>query len=1155
MTLHDSVKEKILAALRGYHGGNVYLMSSSDLVDKGFALYHDNEVLSIEWDKNFVCLHVRIGQSGRVVVTARIVDDQLVFSCTCSRENKETGCEHIVCAVLALKNLLLPDVFQPKSPNPLHRRALLAGLCGASRKISGKISNADYFIVLERNYAGVSDVYVAMGGERLTKVVDIIRSPVPELAADDLNFMQKINALIGFLRRKRNKYPVIIRREGKDSEAEFDTALFPETFTELALSHGEVSVIKGLRDQDLRILEFVLFGELAYFPETGKMAVIENLKGWEPWRAFELEIKKVEHDGYEYDLGQGIRFTIPLSRFESIQHACLARVSAIGKKDILFTLNGKKSWPAPIVLEPRMTILLPEENAGTAILRAECTQGAVYGPIDFRRFLFFEDLTLLLFRNRQAKKSKEALVRAFYELLDATTDVQAEKIIRRALDDGKIVKREMRNSIRRLLQLHRRGKEMDDEQVFVWGDEWRIARHDNAREALMYRVLYEVFGWELFDSVIAANTMRVSTGLLQDRLPLLSERFSHHGIGLFLKGKPVRQARWEFALIASRKADIDWFEIRPEIRCDGKLLDDISLDTLLADRGVVEKDDFIQILDANSHKVLERIAAVYRSSKETGRNEREPVHIPKLRILDWAALRNSGVVVRLPPEDEVLIERLLNFKKIDDKSLPEGLQATLRPYQREGYSWLAFLYEHRLGACLADDMGLGKTVQAISLLGGIHEGIVESHIGARGLPHLIVVPPSLVFNWEQELSRFYPRLKVHIYTGSERSDDFDKFGVVLTTYGTARKDIEKLKDRQFHTIVFDEAQTIKNIYADTTGAVRRLRGFFKITMTGTPVENHLGEYYSIVDLAVPGLLGEYDQFRPLIKSGTAADLDVIIGRTRPFVLRRTKEAVLTDLPSKTEIDIYLDMTEEQKALYQKTVEQARKTVDEAYRTKIASQARIIALTAILKLRQICISPRLLDRALAGASPKMDFLIERLRELMDENHSTLVFSQFTSVLDILGESLRRGEIGYLRLDGSTPRPKRKTLVEQFQASDRPSVFLLSLKAGGQGLNLTRASYVFHLDPWWNPAVESQASDRAHRIGQKNKVTITRLLMRHTIEEKMMELKKRKRTLYDALLSENAMNNKGAAITRDDFVFLLDSAVNQASQNLQQSLKPI
>lgn len=760
-------------------------------------------------------------------------------------------------------------------------------------------------------------------------------------------------------------------------------------------------------------------------------------------------------------------------------------------------------------------------------------------PIDFCRFRFFKDLNLLFSQYKHPKDNKEVLIQAFFDLMDAKTDTQVEKIIRTALDEGNILKHEMRNSLRILLQPHRSGRKTNDDQVFASGGEWHIASHNSEREALLYRISYEVFGWELFEHATTADTTSIPATLLHAHLPLLCERFTKLGIDLFLKGKPVRQARWEFTMIATRKSNIDWFEIKPEIRCDGSLLDDISLEALFASRNTVEKDDFIQILDANSHEILERIAVAYRASEDRGRNEREPVRVPRLRILDWAALRSRGVTVRIPPEDEELVQRLLNFKRIEDKPIPKGLQATLRPYQREGYSWLAFLYEHRLGSCLADDMGLGKTVQAISLLGGIHEGIVESQSGARGLPHLIVVPPSLVFNWEQELNKFYPDFNVQIYTGSERNDDFDKSSVVLTTYGTARRDIEKLKSRQFHTIIFDEAQSVKNLYADTTGAVRRLQGFFKLTMTGTPVENHLGEYFSIVDLAVPGLLGEYDQFRPIIKSGTTADLDVIVGRTRPFVLRRTKEAVLTDLPPKTETDIYLDMTEEQKTLYQKTAELARKTVDDAYLTKIASQAKIIALTAILKLRQICISPRLADRELAGSSPKIDFLIEQLRELMDENHSTLVFSQFTFFLDILGDALDQNGIGYIRLDGSTPINKRKILVKQFQSSECPSVFLLSLKAGGQGLNLTRASYVFHLDPWWNPAVESQASDRAHRIGQKNKVTITRLLMRHTIEEKMMELKKKKRALYQAILGDGEINSKGAAITRDDFAFLLDT----------------
>jgi non-specific serine/threonine protein kinase len=299
----------------------------------------------------------------------------------------------------------------------------------------------------------------------------------------------------------------------------------------------------------------------------------------------------------------------------------------------------------------------------------------------------------------------------------------------------------------------------------------------------------------------------------------------------------------------------------------------------------------------------------------------------------------------------------------------------------------------------------------------------------------------------------------------------------------------------------------------------------------------LGEYYSILDLCLPGLMGDYDQFKSQTKIDNSQLLDLIIRRTRPFVLRRTKDEILKELPAKTESDVYLELTERQKVLYQQTVDQVRASIDEAYTSKTRSQAQIIALTAILKLRQLCVSPRLLDSQADETSPKIEFLIGKLNELRDEGHSALVFSQFTTFLDLLEEDLRTAKLPFSRLDGSTPVRKRKELVEGFQKGDSAPIFLLSLKAGGQGLNLTRASYVFHLDPWWNPAVENQASDRAHRIGQTRKVSITRILMRHTIEEKMMELKKRKVALYRAVLGDTSGGRGGFSISRADFDFLL------------------
>jgi non-specific serine/threonine protein kinase len=524
------------------------------------------------------------------------------------------------------------------------------------------------------------------------------------------------------------------------------------------------------------------------------------------------------------------------------------------------------------------------------------------------------------------------------------------------------------------------------------------------------------------------------------------------------------------------------------------------------------------------------------SGKRKRKQGPEPVRVPRLQILDWLQLRSRGVTVTLNPEDAGVLESLMNFEAIPERPLPAALNATLRHYQADAWRWLAFLYEHRFGACLADDMGLGKTVQGISLLAGIKGGDISS-AAPPGTPHLIVVPPSLLFNWEAELARFLPGARVLLYTGSGRSvQDFTGHDIIVTSYGLIQRDIAQLEKLRFDVIIFDETQVVKNLQAATSNAVRRLKGAFCLALTGTPVENHLGEYYAIMDLCLPGLLGNREEFARQVTQGGPAGIDRLIRRTRPFVLRRSKQMIAAELPPKIETDIHLELSTKQKIIYQRTVEEVRGQVLEAFANHAPGQARIIALTAILRLRQICLAPALASPGASVLSPKLDFLAEQLQELRDEGHSALVFSQFTSYLDIIEKGLQQFGLTCLRLDGSTPVPRRKNLVNNFQNGTEPTVFLISLKAGGKGLNLTRATYVFHMDPWWNPAVENQASDRAHRIGQTAQVTITRLIMRHTIEEKMMALKERKTQLYKAILDEGA-GAGGAGLTREDFEYLL------------------
>ena len=666
-------------------------------------------------------------------------------------------------------------------------------------------------------------------------------------------------------------------------------------------------------------------------------------------------------------------------------------------------------------------------------------------------------------------------------------------------------------------------------------DGWRFIADDRKEQVRLVELLYHFFGLDFFGGELEFPAeIQLPRSEFLTRLGELSSKLKESGFDLRFGNTQLQQGEWEFtveAVPATVGGSIDWFELRPEIRCNGELLSEETLKAIL-EGGMLPQGDALILLGDEQRRILELLVVGGGTTKK--KQKTESIRIPRLQILDWLEMRSHGVILRLPPEMEQLITNLTRLERLPARTLPNGLHATLRPYQKEGYEWLAFLYEHRFGACLADDMGLGKTVQAISLLVGLAEGQIHSTI-PPGTPHLVVVPPSLLFNWENELARFAPSLKVITYSGVKRSLQFDEASVVLTSYGILQRDVEKLAEIPFHVIIFDEAQQVKNLQTSTTTAARRLNGQFTLALTGTPMENHLGEYYAIMDLSLPGLLGSYEDFRRKIDIKGFGGIDTLIRRTRPFVLRRTKQMIADELPPRIESDLYLELTHRQRALYQKTVEEVRGTVEEAYRAKATGQARMIALTAILRLRQICLCPSLFVKGKTD-SPKLEALADQLLELRDEGHSALVFSQFTGFLDIVEEGLKKQGLDCLRLDGSTPVPKRKELVRSFQESEGPRVFLISLKAGGKGLNLTRATYVYHLDPWWNPAVENQASDRAHRIGQTAQVTVTRLLMRHTVEEKMMALKERKLKLYKALL-EDCTGEGGGALTKEDFEFLL------------------
>ena len=515
---------------------------------------------------------------------------------------------------------------------------------------------------------------------------------------------------------------------------------------------------------------------------------------------------------------------------------------------------------------------------------------------------------------------------------------------------------------------------------------------------------------------------------------------------------------------------------------------------------------------------------------------RQMLHLPRVqagRLEELVAAMPGGGGLEAAEPLLGFAARLRDAAERASDALPDGLTVELRPYQREGMRWLNALAEAGVGGVLADDMGLGKTLQLITHLLSLKQA------GALTQPALIVVPTSLIPNWESEISRFAPTLSVLTLHGPQRAEEFHQLGaqdIVLTSYALLPHDVITLRKQPFTLIVLDEAQQVKNPRTQARRALLSLRAARYVCLTGTPLENHLGELWSQIDLAVPGLLGDEGAFRrhyrvPIEKQHDEACQQRLNLRLAPFILRRTKAQVATELPAKTEITRRVVMESRQRELY----EGLRLSLSEELRDVISQRgiahSGIVVLDALLKLRQVCCDPRLVKLEVARGvheSAKFDLLMDMLPALLSEGRKVLLFSQFTGMLKLIAAELDRRRIRYVTLTGETR--DRAEPVQRFQNGEVP-LFLLSLKAGGVGLNLTAADTVIHYDPWWNPAAEAQASDRAHRIGQDKPVFVFRLITSGTVEERIEELKTRKAKLAAAVLEGGGTREKLSFDQRD------------------------
>lgn len=460
---------------------------------------------------------------------------------------------------------------------------------------------------------------------------------------------------------------------------------------------------------------------------------------------------------------------------------------------------------------------------------------------------------------------------------------------------------------------------------------------------------------------------------------------------------------------------------------------------------------------------------------------------------------------------------LANPESLPEIPTPKHLQTTLRDYQQRGLNWLQALRRNAFDGILADDMGLGKTIQTLAHL--MHEK-EQSRMKSASL---IVAPTSLLWNWYQEAKRFAPDLKCIVYHGTRRHQiDFSKYELIISTYGLVQRDITRFEAYPFYYVILDEAQLIKNATSKTTQMVRRLQSNHRLCLSGTPMENHLGELWSLFHFLMPGMLGSAKHFAthfrvPIEKHHDLEKQTLLLKRISPFLLRRTKQEVLQELPSKTETILSIELTGKQRDLYETIRVSMEKKVRDILLKQGLGQSRIFFLDALLKLRQVACDPRLLslpESATAhGNSAKLDALMGLLQNLVEEGRSILIFSQFTSMLALIEERCVEQHYSYLKLTGKTVN--RQELVDRFQAGEA-QLFLISLKAGGKGLNLTQADTVIHYDPWWNPAVEDQATDRSHRIGQDRPVFVYKLIAAGTVEEVVVNLQNRKQTLFTRML---------------------------------------
>lgn len=645
----------------------------------------------------------------------------------------------------------------------------------------------------------------------------------------------------------------------------------------------------------------------------------------------------------------------------------------------------------------------------------------------------------------------------------------------------------------------------------------------------------------------AQSDLGLATSFFQNLIP--------YGFEIFLSGQKIQElGDDEFSFEMDLKTDqpgsqFNWFELNPTFFLKGE---QVSLDTFLhsGKGGVIEYKGQYYLIPKKQLPSVKRLESFWDRLQKGQADKKKSsssqfFQLPRHQTLELLALRASGIRIRGDEQWQRTTYFYDHLGKMDfEIEVPKHLKEWLKPYQLSGLKWLLALYELRMGALLADDMGLGKTLQTLSFLEILR---AQDQLGRV----MIVVPSSLIYNWQSEVNKFTPDLPLVLFSAKDK----DKIGqrlesqtstVLIVTYGLLMEHSDFLNQYKWNVTIFDEAQNLKNISTKRTGTARTLVSDFKVALTGTPMENHYGEFYSLLDILVPGSLGSLEDFRKqyvnpdiLLKS----DLDYLKLKVKPLMLRRTKKEILSQLPDKQETKVSIAFEERQKEIYRDIALSYNNSIKTSLEVETEGTLQLQMLTALLRLRQACSDPSALPNVKYDRiPPKLETLVESLLEITDSGESALVFTQFLKTLERTVHVLKEKGIQVFSLHGGLSSVQRQKILSDFQNSSQGSVLVMTLKTGGVGLNLTKASYVFHLEPWWNPSVENQATDRAHRLGQTKAVQVYRYIMHESLEEKIEILKENKGRKFQALFTDvetdlDQNNVKSGGLSKEDFDFLV------------------